>query len=130
MGILKLEKGQILHKAGSDEVNSIEILVKGSIKVSNQNTNIVLTVGAFAGAVEKPGKPYVYTYEALEESAVYSYPFESLDDIPNIIRSNPKIAPILASTAMSSASAVCAVFDQEYDIAISEYEQLMADYAD
>ncbi len=130
MGILKLEKGQVLHKAGTDEVNSIEILVKGSLKVSNSNTDIKLTVGAFAGAVEKPGQPYIYTYEALEESAVYSYPFESLDDIPNIVKSNPKIAPILASTAISSACSVCAVFEQEYDIAIGEYEQLMADYAD
>lgn len=130
MGILKLEKGQILHKAGTDEVDSIEVIIKGSIKVSSINTDIKLTVGGFAGAVEKPGKPYIYTYEALEESAVYSYPFESLDDIPNIIRSNPKIAPILASTAISSAASVCAVFDQEYDIALGEYEQLMADYAD
>lgn len=130
MGILKLEKGQILHKAGTDEVSTIEVIIKGSIKVSNINTDIKLTVGSFAGAVEKPGKPYVYTYEALEESAVYSYPYESLDDIPNIIRSNPKIAPILASTAISGASAVCAVFEQEYDIALGEYEQLMADYAD
>ena len=130
MGILKLEKGQILHKAGTDEVSTIEVIIKGSIKVSNMNTDIKLTVGGFAGAVEKPGKPYVYTYEALEESAVYSYPYESLDDIPNIIRSNPKIAPILASTAINSASAVCAVFEQEYDIALGEYEQLMADYAD
>ena len=86
MGILKLEKGQILHKAGTDEVNSIEVIIKGSLKVSNTNTDITLTVGGFAGAVEKPGKPYIYTYEALEETAVYSYPFESLDDIPNIIR--------------------------------------------
>ena len=130
MGILKLEKGQILHKAGTDEVNTIEVIIKGSIKVSNINTDIKLTVGGFAGAVEKTGKPYVYTYEALEESAVYSYPYESLDDIPNIIRSNPKIAPILASTAINSASAVCAVLEQEYDIALGEYEQLMADYAD
>ncbi len=130
MGILKLEKGQILHKAGVDEVNTIEILVKGSLKISNTNSDITLAVGGFAGAVEKPGTPYLYTYEALEESAVYSYPYESLDDIPNIIRSNPKIAPILASTAISSAASVCAVFEQEYDMALGDYEQLMADYAD
>ena len=130
MGILKLEKGQVLHKAGTEEVNSIEVVIKGSIKVSNINTELKLEVGSFAGAVEKPGKPYIYTYEALEESAVYSYPFSSMDDIPNIIRSNPKIAPILASTSISSAAGVCAVFEQEYDIALGEYEQLMADYAD
>ena len=130
MGILKLEKGQILHKAGIDVVNSIEILVKGSIKISNIQTDITLNVGGFAGAVEKPGSPYIYTYEALEESAVYSYPYESIDDIPNIVKSNPKIASILASTAIASAASVCAVFEQETDMAIKDYEQLMADYAD
>ena len=80
--------------------------------------------------VEKPGKKYIYTYEALEESAVYSYPFESIDDIPKIVRSNPKIAPILAAQTVSGAAALCSIYEQEFEQALREYEQLMADYAD
>ena len=68
MGLVKLEKGEILHKAGTDIVETVEVLVKGSIKISNQFTSITLSVGSFIGIVETPGTPYNYTIEALEES--------------------------------------------------------------
>ena len=130
MALIKLEKGQILHKAGTDIVSTVEVLVKGSLKVSNPFSSITLGVGSFVGIVEHPGKPYNYTIEALEESAVYSYPYESLDDIPKVVKSNPKIAPILAAQSTESAAIVCAVYDQQFDDALKEYEQIMADYAD
>ncbi|MCR5388188.1 MAG: cyclic nucleotide-binding domain-containing protein [Lachnospiraceae bacterium] len=130
MGLLKLEKGQILHKAGQDVVSTLEILIKGSIKISNGFSGITVGVGAFIGIVETPGQPYTYTIEAVEESAVYSYPFESEDDIPKVVKSNPKIAPILASQAVENAASVCAVFEKDYDDALSQYEQIMADFSD
>ena len=70
MGLIKLEKGQVLHKAGADTVETLEVLVKGSIKISNQYTSIILGVGSFIGIVETPGNLYTYTIEAMEESAV------------------------------------------------------------
>lgn len=130
MGLIKLEKGQILHKAGTDIVSTVEVLVKGSLKISNPYSSITATVGTFIGIVEQPGKPYNYTIEALEESAVYSYPYESTDDIPNVIRSNPKIAPILAAQSTDTAALVCAAYDKQFDDALREYEQIMADLAD
>ena len=130
MGLIKLEKGQILHKAGTDTVNTIEVLVKGSLKISNNYTSITLDVGGFVGIVEHPSKLYSYTYEALTEAAVYSYPFESEDDIPNVIRSNPKIAPILASQSTQTALKCCEIYNKEYDDALAEYEKIISDYTD
>lgn len=130
MGLVKLEKGQILYKAGEDIVSTIEILVKGSLKISKAYSSITVGVGAFIGIVETPGKPRLYTIEALEESAVYSYPFESQDDIPKVVRSNPKIAPILAAQAVKTAASIGAAYEKEYDDAFKQYQQTMADYAD
>jgi hypothetical protein len=130
MGLIKLEKGQILHKAGKDIVSTVEVLVKGSLKISNPYSSITAGVGTFIGIVEHPGKPYNYTIEAIEESSVYSYPYESIEDIPKIVRSNPKIAPILAAQSTDTAARICAVYDQQFDEVIKEYEQLMADYTD
>lgn len=130
MGLEKLEKGKILHKAGNDTVSTIEVLVKGSIKISNQYTSITLTVGGFIGIVETPSHPYKYTYEALEESSVYSYPFESKDDIPKVVRANPKIAPILAAQSTDTAYKCCEIYAREYDDAIKEFDEIVADYAD
>ena len=130
MGLIKLEKGQILHKAGKDIVSTVEVLVKGTLKISNPYSSITAGVGTFIGIVEHPGQPYNYTIEAIEESSVYSYPYESIEDIPKIVRSNPKIAPVLAAQSTDTAARICAVYDQQYDDVIKEYDQLMADYTD
>ena len=130
MGLVKLEKGQVLHKAGKDIVETVEVIVKGTIKISNAFSSITLGVGGFVGIVETPGKPYFYTIEALEEGAVYSYPFTSKDDIPKVVQSNPKIAPILAAQSAEAASITCDVFEQEFNETLNEYEQIQADFAD
>ncbi|SFP89165.1 hypothetical protein SAMN04487928_1115 [Butyrivibrio proteoclasticus] len=130
MGITKLEKGQFLHKAGQGKVESVEVVIKGSIQISNAYSSINCNVGGFIGIVENPGDPYAYNYEALEETSVYSYPFNSPDDLPKIIKSNPKIAPILAAQSSEIAAKTCAVYEKQYDDALQEYEQIMADYAD
>ena len=53
MGITKLEKGQFLHKADQDTVSSVEVVVKGSIQISNAYSSIICNVGGFIGIVEK-----------------------------------------------------------------------------
>lgn len=130
MGLLKLEKGQILHKAGEDEVSSLEVIVKGRIKIYDATSSMEAGVGNFIGLAENPGKNYIYSYEAIEETSVYFYPYESLDDIPLVVKGNPKIAPILASQTAESAAVVAAIYEKEFDDANREYEQIMADYAD
>ena len=130
MGLLKLDKGQILHKAAEDEVSSLEVIVKGRIKIYDATSSMEVGVGNFIGFAENPGRNYIYTYEAIEETSVYFYPYESLDDIPLVVKGNPKIAPILASQSSMSAAAVAAIYEKEFDDANKEYEQIMADYAD
>ena len=130
MGLVKLEKGQILHRAAKDIVSTIEIVVKGTIGISNQFTSISLGVGGLLGIVEIPGNPYIYTYEALEECAIYSYSFNSEEDIPKVIKANPKITPILAAQCVETAAKCCDVYDKEYNEALSEYNQIMKDYSD
>ena len=130
MGLVKLEKGQILHRAAKDIVSTIEIVVKGTIGISNQFTSISLGVGGLLGIVEIPGNTYIYTYEALEECAIYSYSFNSEEDIPKVIKANPKITPILAAQCVETAAKCCDVYDKEYNEALSEYNQIMQDYSD
>ncbi|MCR5669403.1 MAG: hypothetical protein K6G10_00185 [Butyrivibrio sp.] len=130
MGLIKLEKGQIFQKAGQGEVSTIEVVVKGTMKVSDAYTSMDLGVGSFVGIAETPGNPYILTYEAVEETAIFSYPFEDVTDIPKVVKSNPKIASILASQSVSTAAAVCDIYDKEFDDALAEYEKVMADYAD
>lgn len=128
MGLVKLEKGQILHKAGSDTVDSIEVIVKGSIVISNEYTSITMEVGSIIGVPETPGNPYIYNCEAKEETTVYTYPYNSESDIPLVIKSNPKIAPILASQMIDGAAKCCAAYEKEFEEAQAEYDKIISDY--
>ncbi len=130
MGLLKLNSGQVLHSAGHGEVHTLEVLIKGRLKISGGSTSITVDAGGLIGIVEKPGSAYIYTYEALEDSTVCSYPFESVNDIPKIVRSNPKVAPILAAQTVAGAATLCSIYEQEFEQAIREYEQVLADFAD
>ncbi len=130
MGLIKLAKGQILHRAGSDIVQTLEVLAKGRLKMSSPYSSLELNVGGFVGIVETPGRPYAFSVEALEESSVYSYPYESKEDIPKVVKSLPKIAPILAATSAEAAASCCAMYGKEFDDATMEYEQILADLAD
>ena len=130
MGLQTISKGQILHKAGNDSVSTIEVLVKGKIKVYDQYSQIILGVGGLIGLSETPEKEYSYTYEALEDCAVYSYPYNSDDDVRFVIQSNPKIASILSSQASDSVYQFFNAYDKLYDDALAEYEKIKSDYAD
>ena len=75
-----------------------------------------------------PNKPMI---EQIDERDLFlSYPYESIEDIPKIVRSNPKIAPVLAAQSTDTAARICAVYDQQFDEVIKEYDQIMADYTD
>ena len=54
----------------------------------------------------------------------------SIDDIPIVVRSNPRIAPILAAQIVESATKCCDVYDKEFDDALAEYDQILSDKAD
>ncbi len=130
MGLQTISKGQILHKAGNDSVSTIEVLVKGKVRVYDQYSQVVLSVGGIIGLIETPSKEYSYTYEALEDSAIYSYPYNSDEDVSVVIRSNPKIASILSSQAADSVYKFFNAYDKLYDDALTEYEKIKSDYAD
>ena len=85
MGQIELAKGKILHSAGKDTVETLEIVTKGSIKISNQYSHIVVKLGTILGTVEIPGEEYTYTYEAEEDSNVFSYPYNSPEDILKVL---------------------------------------------
>ncbi|MBQ7428314.1 MAG: Crp/Fnr family transcriptional regulator [Butyrivibrio sp.] len=130
MGQIELAKGTILHSAGRDTVETLEIVTKGCIKISNQYGSIYAKLGTILGTAEIPGENYVYTYEAEEDSNVFSYPFNSNDDILKVLKSNPKIAPILASAAISAALNSVDAYNKQFDDTENEYNKIKNDYQD
>ena len=130
MGLVTLTKGQILHKAMSDTVGTLEILVKGKIRATDQFTSFYLNVGGIIGLVESPTKEYQYTYEALEDSSICTYHYEGTDDILAMLRCNEKIASVLASQSIFTTHELFYEYERLYERALLEYKKVKSDYAD
>ncbi|WP_408070897.1 hypothetical protein [Butyrivibrio sp. JL13D10] len=129
MGLITLNQNQILHKAG-DKVETLEIVVKGSVSIAIDGESISIGIGGILGAPEHPGSTYTYTYTALEETSVFSYPFTSIDDVFKIVASNPKISPILAAQTIKTAVLSLDKYNEDYERVLAEYNQLDTDLAD
>ena len=129
MGLITLKQNQVLHKSG-DIVETLEIVVKGSVSVIIEGESIIVGVGGILGAPEHPGSEYVYTYTALEDTSVFSYPFNSIDDIFRVVASNPKISPILAAQTVKNVVLSLDKYNEDYDNILAEYKQLDIDEAD
>lgn len=130
MGLVTLTKGQIVHKAMSDTVGTLEILVKGKIRATDQFTSFVINVGGIIGLVESPSKEYQYTYEALEDASVYTYPYEGTDDILAMLKCNEKITSVLASQSVFITHELFSEYERLFESALFEFKKVKSDYAD
>ena len=130
MGLVTLTKGQIVHKAMSDTVGTLEILVKGKIRATDQFTSFVINVGGIIGLVESPSKEYQYTYEALENASVYTYPYEGTDDILAMLKCNEKITSVLASQSVFITHELFSEYERLFESALFEFKKVKSDYAD
>lgn len=129
MDIIELKKGDTLHEAGST-VETIEIISKGTIRISNAYSHLDLESGSVIGLSETPGENYLFYYEAVEDTVVYSYAYQQPGDFAYVIRDNPKVAPFLAAECIHMASEVYAVFEKQYEDADQDYQQIRANYAE
>lgn len=126
MGLIQLKPNEILHKKG-DAVETLEIIVKGKMSISIEGGNIVLEVGGIVGACENPGEVHNYTCQALEETSVFQYPYNSVDDVYKIISSNPKITPILAAQSVKGTILALDKLNEDWEKAEAEYNKLKED---
>ena len=101
MSMKELKKGTVIYTE-NNQVNTLDIVLKGSIRVSNSYSSITFGNGSILGLIESPGSEYSYRYEALEDTNLYSYAYNSSKDIAKVIKSNPKIANALTAAAIKN----------------------------
>ncbi|MBO4457511.1 MAG: hypothetical protein J5802_07320 [Butyrivibrio sp.] len=130
MALVTLTKGQALHQASTDIVNSLDILVKGKIRATDQFTTFTIDVGGIIGLAETPSQEYQYTYEVLEDATICTYKYETSDNLLTMLKTNPKIASTLAAQSTSITYKLYNEYEKLYDDALSDYEKIKSDYAD
>ena len=128
MGMQKCGANSQIHSAG-EKVESLEIVLKGSVRMTYPRNKepIVLKTGSILGLAEKPGKTFVYNYEANEECTLYSYPFGDMEAIDKVISVNKKIAPVIASASVNNAYSILKFLDVVEQEAQKTYTDLQDD---
>ena len=81
-------------------VETLDIILKGSVRVYIGDAPIILGAGSVLGFSEKPHERYNFRYEAEEDCTLYSYPYQSEEELSKVIHVNERIAPSLAYAAV------------------------------
>ncbi|SDB29947.1 Crp/Fnr family transcriptional regulator [Eubacterium oxidoreducens] len=124
MGLTNLEQDAILHNAG-DIVKTLEIVVKGTIVVSDGDGELELPSGSLVGVFETPDQEYAFSYYAKEDSAVYSYEYNEIEDIRKVLSANPKLMQMITSKIVSSVKDTYDMCAQQVALAHKDYHTLM-----
>lgn len=96
-----IAQGQVLHRQG-DIVNTLEIILKGSISIKRDEAVSVQAVsGAIIGAFDRAGRHYAYEYTASEDSTLFIYDYQGEADLLELVKANPSIAPVMASSSIA-----------------------------
>mgnify|MGYP002508924780 CR=1 FL=1 len=64
MSMKELKKGTVIYTE-NNQVNTLDIVLKGSIRVSNSYSSITFGNGSILGLIESPGSEYVLVMAGL-----------------------------------------------------------------
>ncbi|MCR5641176.1 MAG: hypothetical protein K6G04_07490, partial [Lachnospiraceae bacterium] len=103
MAMIECAAGTKVHNVGQ-KVETVEIVLKGSIRMVVGDDGVELKQGSIIGLTETPSGSFAFSYEAITDATLYSYPYTCREDLEKILYVNQKIAPSI--TAMSIRNAV------------------------
>ena len=97
MGKVNIAKGQVLHRKG-ESAETLELILKGSMLLKD-NGEVVAKAGngTVLGAFYKSGEIYRYDCVAAEDTTLVTYDYGSEEDLIEVIKSYPAIAPVVTS---------------------------------
>ncbi|MBQ1641407.1 MAG: hypothetical protein II571_04155 [Lachnospiraceae bacterium] len=102
MAMIECAAGTKLHEVGQ-KVETVEIILKGSIRMNVGEDGVELKQGSIVGLTESPGGNFAFSYEASTDATVYSYPFTCHEDLEKILYVNQKIAPSITVQSIRNA---------------------------
>lgn len=103
MAVLKLGKGEHFVKKGN-KVTELYWIVQGSVQQVLKNEEFLVEKGNMIGLAEKTTGIFAYDYITNEDCVIYSYPYESEEDLMKIFNAQPKNAPVFAMSAIKGTN--------------------------
>lgn len=99
MAAVLYEKGTVICKAG-ERMKNISLIVKGYVSQNLSNVKITLEAGYLIGLMDAPRCEYQCDYVAIEDTTVYSFPYEEIDDLNKIFTSQQDYASVFLLAAL------------------------------
>ncbi|MBR0163709.1 MAG: hypothetical protein IJQ12_03440 [Lachnospiraceae bacterium] len=130
MGLVAFKQGSVLHTKTTDLVQTMEILLKGSITMDNGFYTLSARGGAILGLAERPKASYEFTYQAATDCQVLQLPYTSAQDIVAAVHANKNICPHIAAECVRLACEALNMRAQKLSHVQEAYERIVGDYAD
>lgn len=130
MGLIALKKGAVLHRAGTDTVATLEIVLKGIITMDNGIYTLTARGGAVIGLAETPKSSYTFSYQVTEDCQLLQFPCASESDIVNVIIANKNICPHIASESVRLACEALNLRAQKFAHVSDAFDRIINDYAE
>lgn len=111
MGKVEIKKGTIIHN-DSQLVGKLEIVLSGTVTVSNAHMNYQCGTGSIIGLLESPSTLYALNYTASEDCVLYEYDYKTMEDLEKLVISNPKIAVNLVAAALNGFTLINAAYSK------------------
>lgn len=120
--------GTVIYEGMKDEVSSLDIIAKGTVRATGDYCTIDLSAGSIIGIGEFPGEKYIFTYEASEDVSIYSYPYESEASLVALFKTNPRLLGTLVAGSVRFAKNMQSAVLDTMEFARTEYARVMKAY--
>lgn len=121
-------KGTLIHGC-YEQVGSLEIVLSGSVKVTDAHRSFTLTSGSIIGGLETPSTNYNFNYETIEDTVIFDYPYTKASDLEQVITANPKIISNLFQATSRTYMELYQIYEQQMLDANGLYKFMVETYA-
>lgn len=97
MAITEIKKGTVLFRSGQ-KLDQLSIITKGCVKLINQNRELLLEKGDCLGLIDVFSSVHSFHAVTMEDTSIFTYPYEKQDDIRKILASAKDIPNIFTSS--------------------------------
>lgn len=99
MAVVELIQDKILFEEGNIPIDSLLMIMKGSVLASFPGGEMILEKGDVIGICEVGKGTHFLTYKALEPSSAISYPADSVEELEKLFQSKKDLATLFTQSA-------------------------------
>lgn len=105
-------------------LDSIHIIVSGSVKAQFHGNEIILKKGDIVGLCDLAFDSHFFTYTTIENSSFVSFPFKDKSSILNIAKTNPEVGKMMYTSIINQAFLILSNYTKSKDEGKALYEKI------